>query len=433
MKKVLTAVLCMILAACSSRESAQFAPPRFVSATSEVTGRNAVTLHCTLSDGRVESCGILYGRDGKLNKRVDCDLNEDSFDITISELADDVIYTWCAFATAGKAEIQSSPGTFRTSKRDPVPVEDPAFLNYLLQNHDYDRDGVFGYGDAENVRHIRITPTEDYNLQSLQGIEYMPELEEIECIGGWSDESRVSPPSANHYYVGPYTCWDYWGPIGTLRHLDVSGNPRLKILSVNNNSGLGVGPGCIDLTHNPELEYLEIGMTWMSYPDISKNKALKYVGMTHLRGALPDLSALCKVRLLGIDFPQDSVIEYVDLDVSNMPELEHLNVNNRIRSLSDLSANPRLQRLYIEYNKLESLELGANTQMRELSCCNNRIKTLDVSRMSVLQFFDCSPMTGESGENTLETLYVAHGQLIPNVTVGRSSDYIPDATKIIEH
>ena len=94
MNRLFTALFCVLLAACGSRESAQFTPPRFVSVQSEMTGRNTVALHCTLSDDRVESCGFLYGKDVNMDCRLECQLSGLYFYAGISDLADCVDYSW---------------------------------------------------------------------------------------------------------------------------------------------------------------------------------------------------------------------------------------------------------------------------------------------------------------------------------------------------
>ena len=431
MNKVFTAFVCALLVACSSRESAQFAPPRFVSAESEKTGRNAVTLHCTLSDNRVETCGFLYGSDGVLDRRLECELSGLSFEASVSGISDGVDYSWCAFATAGGLEIRSDVGTFRSSGTDPVPIEDPAFLSYLLSDWDYDSDGVFSYSDADHVKFIRISSTNDINLQSLKGLEYMPNLEEIDCPGEWCTADRSTPPPFEHYYSGPYK-FDFWGPVGTLKYVDVTHNPKLKRLNLGNNSALGIELGTIDLSNNTELRELWIGMTWMEYPDISNNVALVDVGMSHLRGALPSLSALSSVRGLFIEFPQDKSAERVALDVSNMPDLEVLYVHNRIGSISELSANRKLKELYIGWNGLESLDVSFNRSLEVLVCENNKLESIDVSGLTKLRLLDCSPMDDAAGNNMLQTVYVSHGQTIPGVTEDRSSDFIPSGTMLKE-
>ena len=121
MKKIFIALVCALLSACGSYESGQFAPPRFVSVESEVTGRAVITLRCTLSDGRVESCGFLYGEGDKPYHKVECELSDLSFETCLEGLKDDVGYTWCAFVAAGGVEILSDKGTFRIPKPEPEP------------------------------------------------------------------------------------------------------------------------------------------------------------------------------------------------------------------------------------------------------------------------------------------------------------------------
>ena len=121
MKRFLTVAVLFLLAACNGSESLQFAPPSFVSVESEVTGRGAVTLSCTLSSGRVERCGFLYGEDGELDQRRECSIEDNSFCLSVSGLLDEVDYTWCAFVAAGGVEILSDKGTFRISKPEPKP------------------------------------------------------------------------------------------------------------------------------------------------------------------------------------------------------------------------------------------------------------------------------------------------------------------------
>ena len=410
MKKIIIALFCPLLIACGNHESEQFAPPRFVSVESEVTGRAIITLRCTLSDSRVESCGFLYGEGDKPYRKVECGLSGQSFETSLDGIKDDVGYTWCAYATAGGVEIQSELKSFRTSLTDPLPIEDQAFKAWLAQNCDFDSDGVFSYSDASRVSSINITPTNKYNLQSLRGIEYMPALQDIYCSGEWSESESKA--------------------LGTLSYVDVSCNPRLKKLFIDNNPGLNAEQGVLDLSNNPELEEMDLGFTGLNYPDISKNEALTYVRLSHLKGVKPNLSALHRVRHLCLEWPQDD--EKIDLDVSKMPELECLIVHCSLSSVSNLSANPLLKTLWIGWNGLETLDVSENALLEDLQCQYNHLHTLDVSSNVRLKVLDCSPMDDGKGNNLLETLYIAKGQVIPSVTVDRNSDFVPDGTQIVE-
>ena len=408
-------LLALLLSSCLPRESAKFAPPSFESVSAESEGREAVVLRCELSDPRVESCGFLYGTDD-LEWQVECSLAGNSFEARLTDVVPGVVYSWCAYACAGTSEIRSGQGTFRlTADTDPIPIEDPAFKTYLVQRHDTDGDGEISYEEAEAVREVILYPSNEYNLQSLAGIEYMPNLERIDCHGDWyetTDKSTGIP--REHYYVGPYKdTWDYaWGPIGTLKYVDVSNNPKLKELSIQNNSALGVEMGSINVSNCPLLTHIDAGFTWLEYPDVSTNTELDFIQFTHLRGTLPDFSRLTKVKFLFIEWPQDKQVDYVDLDVSGMPDLEVLFVGNRISSLSDLSANPKLRELYCWDNPISSgnldmsgcpelekltlnnaglrtLVLSNNTKLKELNCNWNQLTELDLSGNSQLEWLQC--------------------------------------------
>ena len=278
-----------------------------------------------------------------------------------------------------------------TQKNGAIPIEDPVLKNYLLPDYDIDGDGEISFSEAREVTEVRISPSNQYNLQSLYGIEYMPNLEAICCNGEWYDiPDKTVAPDRDYYYLGPYNGWDCWGPIGTLKYVDVSNNPKLKSLEIQNNSGIGYEMGSLDLSKNLMLNNLWIGMTWLPYPDISKNTNLEIVDMSHLRGAFPNMAALTKVRTLLVEWPQDENVERVCLNVSNMPELEVLSASGRICSLSDLSLNPMLKTLWVDNNNLEDLVLSSNNALEDLQCQSNHLQTLDLSNNINLKKINCN-------------------------------------------
>ena len=318
-----------------------------------------------------------------------------------------------------------------TKKTGPIPIEDPVFKTYLVQHHDADGDGEISYEEAESVREVVLYPSNEYNLQSLAGIEYMPNLERIDCHGEWYDTGDKSTPiQREHYYVGPYEdCVDIWGPIGTLRYVDVSNNPKLRELCIQDNSALGVEMGTLDVSRCPNLVTINIGMTWLEYPDVSTNTELDFIQFHHLRGTLPDFSRLTKVKYLFIEWPQDKQVDYVDLDVSHMKDLEVLYVANRIRSLSVLSANPKLRELYCWDNPassdnldmsgcpelekltlnnagLRSLVLSNNSKLKELYCNWNQLTELDLSGNPQLEWLECvdNPISNLTLPNSLKEI-----------------------------
>lgn len=448
-----------LVPACGWGDSDLFTPPRFSSLEVESNQLGEVLLRCSLSDDRVEHCGFLYGVGERLDNRLECELSGLDFEAKLTGLDDGAVYSFCAYATAGDAEIHSETRSFRPlSRNDPIPIEDPVFKSWLVQKgYDTDGDGEISYKEAESVSTIEISPSNKYNLQSLKGIEYMPNLEVIDCPGKslWSG-SKPGAINSQYYYVGPYSdTWsDSWGPIGTLRYADVSNNPKLRYLNLRANSALGVEMGIINVSNCPLLTRLDVSFTWLEYPDVSTNTELDFMQFSHLRGTLPDFSRLTKVKALFIEWPQDKQVELVDLDVSHMPNLETLYVAGRIKSLSDLSANPKLINLYmwnlpeefgqlnlsvcsdlevltVNYSNLQSLDVSQNTELKDLDCRGNMLTVLNVSNNTLLKSLHCVQKDNAIGINYLQTLFIAQGQTIPFVTVNRSTDYIPEETKIV--
>lgn len=320
-----------------------------------------------------------------------------------------------------------------TSKEGSIPIEDPAFKGWLVQNgFDSDGDGEISYSEAESIRDISISYTNDINLQSLQGIEYMPNLEILRCDGEWYDTgSKLEGVERQYYYIGPYADnWESaWGPIGTLRYVDVTYNPKLIVLSVSCNSALGENIETLDLSNNPLLEELNLGFTYTYYPDISSCSRLRSVELSHSRGGVkPDLSNKPLLENLCMDWPQDArYIQSYDIDVSGCPLLTRMLVANSARSISDLSNNPLLKELIIwslhssvsgigsladleilriEDSGLNELDLSNCTELSVLDCNGNNLNSLDLSKNTQLKSLDCigNNISSLRLPNGLETL-----------------------------
>ncbi len=328
----------------------------------------------------------------------------------------------------------------------PVDIPDSGFKAYLTANFDSDGDGGISVEEARRIIRIEAC-SDDWNIQSLQGIEWMPNLKVLRCGGNWIDRETPDQP---YYFQGPYR-WDgIFGPAGTLQEVDVSHNSNLVELALYNNAGLGLSIGTLDLHANPLLEVLELGMTDLEYPDVSFLTDLRVLNLSHLHGTKPDISKLDKLTFFALDFPQDDRTGYA-VDVSHCPDLEELHIATA-GSVSDLSKNPKMRNLSLDYmgltsldvsifphlvdlscrgNQIAELDLSANPQLRRLECRDNLLRTLDVSENSSLYEFWASPMSDPYGNNLLESLYVAKGQEIPYVTKDRSDEHIPAQTKIL--
>ncbi len=336
---------------------------------------------------------------------------------------------------------------YHTATSPLILFQDPAFKSYLVENYDGDGDGEISRIEGAGIREIAVC-SDERNIKSLQGIEHMPNLRVLICTGSWIDGPVPDQP---YYYQGKYRWPNCFGPAGTLLEVDVSHNPGLRELNLCGNAGLGDGLETLDLRNNTDLEVLELGMTYLKYPDVSFLTSLTVLNLSHLRGPKPDISKLEKLRRFVLDFPQDNQGDYA-VDVSRCPDLEEL-VISTAGSVSDLSKNPKLRELRVgnmnlksldvtflprleildcPANGLTELDLSGNPSLRELACQENCLRILDVSANVALEELVASPMQDDSGKNLLETLYVAEGQVIPYVTKDRSDEHIPAQTKIVK-
>ena len=413
----------LLLSACRGQNGQEFMAPEILSVEAEVNGATAV-LRGTLSDSRVDRCGFSLS-DGETTLLLDATLEDNVFSATAKGLVFNKTYRWEAFAMAGNNIIRSQEQVF-TVIEGAIPIPDPAFKAYLLKLYDLNGDGELSPKEGERVYEIHLT-TNQLGVKSLKGIEYMENLEELDASGDWN-EGGIDPSNYPFYYLSHHYFWDnHRGPMGTLEELDVSHNPKLRVLKVGNNSALGDMQRSLDLSNNPNLEVLELHMTYLFYPEISHLKNLTRLNLSHLRGPLPDISQFQKLQFLDIGYEQTSNLRMF-IDVSRCPDLEYLWIGGVADGVSDLSLNPKLSHLQIMNNGVRELDLSVLPLLSELNASFSYLRTVDVSHNPYLKDLRLSPMENDM----LDTLFIAPGQVIPGVTENRSTEFIPERTKIVE-
>ena len=153
------------------------------------------------------------------------------------------------------------------------------------------------------------------------------------------------------------------------------------------------------------------------------------LGVKSLEG-LESFPNLVGLVVNGVDSPL--------LDLSNNPQLKHLDCRKCNLSALVLSKNPALKVLYCRGNQLSALDLTYNKALTRLDCANNQISALDLSNNVALEYADCSSNQLATLDvsknrcltalycdyNPLKTLCVAVGQ-----TFGHLS--IPEDTTIV--
>ena len=176
-----------------------------------------------------------------------------------------------------------------------------------------------------------------------------------------------------------------------IRKVDVTQNPELEYLDLYY---LNISE--VDVTHNPKLEYLDFSLSGNDNPDkfgviesidLSKNPRLKVLhceasnkngkGLTQLDLThAPELEELyCPFNLL------------TSLDLSKNTKLRQLNLlRNPIEKL-DVTHCPDIEMIYCAYSKIKELDLSNSHKLSFLRCHNCDLQKLDISA-TVMSYLD---------------------------------------------
>lgn len=256
---------------------------------------------------------------------------------------------------------------------NPILITDSGFKEYLLEHFDLNGDGEISTVEARRILSIDIVTD---NVESLTGIEQMENLRELRCRGTLD-------------WIGTE-----FGP-GLLTSIDVSHNPKLRLLWCNNNHITS-----LNLSQNHELEDLCIRSNGMTELNLSHNTRIMWYDGTFNRIKTLDLSLNKELR-----------------------NIYHCaNGLNQIDGLASLS---RLEILCLDNNELRELNVSDNYLLRELSFFNNDIKSIDVSYNQELSVLRCF---GNSG---LQTIYMHKNQQLSSLEKDDFTQVVYDSGVVI--
>lgn len=166
-----------------------FLLPGFRAVSAEGAGMR-FTLIAELSSPRVDACGFILTLPSGETVRLDGSLENLTFSASPKRLQPNQEYVFKAFACAGQREILSEEYTFSTGTDNGIVyIGDEAFLAYLLTYFDTNGDGYLQVEEAAAIRTITLGPR---GIRSLQGIEYMPNLQRLDCSGNLINEIDIS-------------------------------------------------------------------------------------------------------------------------------------------------------------------------------------------------------------------------------------------------
>lgn len=316
---------------------------------------------------------------------------------------------------------------------DVITFEDANFKAYMIANFDTDNDGEISYSEALAITKIDVRTGD---IESLAGIEHLPNLSFLNCNGPNKWDSALEK---------------YVGGGGLLKKLDVSKNTQLTVLCCGFNQLTS-----LDVSNNKNLSTLYCDSNQLKAIDISCNTLLKrFKANDNLLNSI-NLSNNTQLTLINVE--NNSL---TSLDLSGNTELLDLDCDGNKITVLDISKNHKLTRLSCYWNKLSELNLQNNTSLENLDCGNNKITNIDLSPCQKLKKFWCrngaltsielnccpnleyvnlfnnaittlniSEISGlkelDCSNNPLEALYIYKGQ-VENITTKK----IPSTTKIV--
>jgi len=302
-----------------------------------------------------------------------------------------------------------------------INFADVNFKNALLPFQDVNGDGQISLSEAQNTTFISIDTNN--NITNLGGIEHYPNLtilmiknNPITAPLNLSQNTQLQNirlgfgTSVTSVDLTGLTQLKYLSigvasntPInvlnkplleeimiegtlsGGLSSIDVSQNPLLKKLWINDNNLTS-----INVTQNPVLEELVLQKattipTSISTLNVTQNPLLKTIAVSG-HSLLPSIDVSMNLALERL-FTGNTAI--TSLNLTNNSLLKFLDItNNNFAGGINLSNQPLLEELHASTANLPALNLSNNLNLKELSITNNYIPTINVSHLSQLRMFN---------------------------------------------
>ena len=239
-----------------------------------------------------------------------------------------------------------------------VNIPDEYFKKFLLNRYDENKDKELTKAELAAITELEMWSTNKdmyvvplRGLADLTGIEFMVNLEKLDIRN-----------SIN------------------VKTLDVTKNAKLTELLVQ-----GTAITSLDLSGNPELKVLNVNDTKVAALDVTKNTKLEklYVGNTPVTAL--DLSANTALRVLNAGY---SNIESIDLSKNTALEQVYL-PGNKLTAL-DVTALKSLKAINVEMNKLTSLDLSKNTELKAMNAGRNALTSINATGLAGLKYLTIS-------------------------------------------
>ena len=254
-----------------------------------------------------------------------------------------------------------------------------------------DKDGN-GYLDEDEIFETWNLYCENSEVESVKGIEYFPYLKGLWCKGNKITKLDLSgnpdlegvwcsfnPLTELDFSPCPKLAWVYCFNC-KLKKLNFEHNPKLAYLECNANPDLRE----VDVTHNPELENLFCSECALTELNVSKNPLL--CELTCFKNKLKTLDVSHNPLIKRLDVWDNE--ELVDIDVSNLKEMQYYNIGNTAAKYPNIKNNKHLLEFVCNYNEgVTSLDLSNNPELAYLALeCDVNLKSLDISHNPKLYY-----------------------------------------------
>ena len=239
-----------------------------------------------------------------------------------------------------------------------VEIPDARFKSFLVNRFDANKDKALSKGELNAVTELLLWSTNKdmytvvySGLTDLTGIEYMDNLEKLDI------RSSAGVTALNVTKNAKLTELLVQGT--GISALDLSGNPELKVLNVNDTK-----VAALNLSANTKLEKLYAANTAISTLDLAANTALRVLNAGYS-------------KIAAIDLSKNTALEQVYLP------------GNKLTAL-DVTALTALKAINVEANKLTSLDLSKNTNLKAMNAGRNALTSINATGLANLKYLTIS-------------------------------------------
>jgi len=170
----------------------------------------------------------------------------------------------------------------------------------------------------------------------------------------------------------------------------------------------------LDLDECEKLEYLDCLNNYQNeegidFLDVNTCKKLKELYANHC--CLRFLKLAEQIHTLNL---ASNNLSSLRLDLTNLTDLEYLNVNLNVLGSLNLTNNKKLKHIYCYKNQIEELKVKHLTELENLFCYHNNLRKLDCSGLKNLKDLYCANAS-INFDNLLKILNVDGCEVLENL------------------